>query len=172
MPRPRLALRIALLCAAALALGGCAAGAGESRVAAYEATGRELAEQVLEWIPPELGAVPAAPFVEVRDGGPGFESEGDAVWWQYEQDVQLAAVPGGSAAAAEAIAAGLQAEGWEMRRVRETEQGERIADGFRRSDAGEHWYIELTSVRYSEPSAQRLEVIIVSPTTVRGPAAP
>ena len=174
MPRPALRLRlvprVALLLAATLALGGCAAGAGESRVAAHEQTGEVIAAQVLELIPSELGAEPAAPFVEIRDGGPGFESEGDAVWWQYEQDLQLAAVPGASVAAAEAISAGLEADGWTMRRVRETERGDRVADGFRRGEADESWYIELTFVRYPEPTAQRLELIIVSPTTVRGAA--
>ncbi|HPZ34753.1 MAG: hypothetical protein R2732_01370 [Microbacteriaceae bacterium] len=172
MPRPARMWSAALLLAAALALGGCAAGTGESQVTAYEQQGEAVAARVLELIPTALGAQPAAPFAEVRDGGPGFESEGDAVWWQYEQDIQLAAVPGASAAAAEAIAAGLQSDGWTMRRVRETERGDRVADGFRRGDAGEGWYIELTSVRYPEPDAQRLELIIVSPTTVRGPAAP
>lgn len=158
--------------AVALLLSGCVAGVGESRVAEYAEVGDELATQIVGFIPEPLDPLPALPFVEVRDGGPGVEAASDSVWWQYEQDIELAARAGASVEAAEEISRGLQADGWEVRRVRETEQGQRVADGFRRSLDDEGWYIEITYVRTPLPTAQRIELILVSPATVRGEPEP
>lgn len=165
------ARRMAALAAgvlAALLLGGCAAGVSESRIGVFEEVSDELAEQVIALVPTELAATPAPPYAEVRDGGPGADAPTDAVWWQREQDIQLAAQRGASVAAAEAITRGLVADGWDTRRVRETEQGLRVADGFRKSIDDDSWYIEMTFVRYADPASQRIELIIVSPATLRG----
>lgn len=152
----------------ALLLSGCAGSVAQSRVTEYATDGHELVTQILASIPEELDAQPAPPMIEIRDGGPGIETAGDSVWWQYEQDVELAAEPEASERAAEAVTRALQADGWEVRRIRETEQGQRIADGFRRSVDDTGWYIELTFVRAPVPTAQRIELILVSPPTVRG----
>ena len=149
-------------------LGGCAVGTTESKLVVYEEAADELAEQIIAFIPVELAAPPALPRAEVRDGGPGTDAPTDAVWWQFELEVQLAAVQGASTDAAAAIAQGLEADGWDMRHVRDTEQGLRVADGFRKSIDDESWYVEITHVRYPDPGGQHIEVIVVSPATVRG----
>ena len=164
------ALAVGALVSVSLVLGGCATGVAESRVAEFEGVGTELAAEIVGSIPAGLEAQPALALAEVRDGGPGIEAATDSVWWQYEQDIELVERDGASVEAAEEIARSLQADGWEMRRVRETEQGQRVADGFRRLVDDQGWYIELTYMRTSLPMAQRIELILVSPATVRGEA--
>ena len=164
------ALAVGALVSVSLVLGGCATGVAESRVAEFEGVGTELAAEIVGSIPAGLEAQPALALAEVRDGGPGIEAATDSVWWQYEQDIELVERDGASVEAAEEIARSLLADGWEMRRVRETEQGQRVADGFRRLVDDQGWYIELTYVRTSLPMAQRIELILVSPATVRGEA--
>ena len=164
------ALAVGALVSVSLVLGGCATGVAESRVAEFEGVGTELAAEIVGSIPAGLEAQPALALAEVRDGGPGIEAATDSVWWQYEQDIELVERDGASVEAAEEIARSLQADGWEMRRVREPVQGHRVADGFRRLVDDQGWYIELTYVRTSLPMAQRIELILVSPATVRGEA--
>ena len=125
------ALAVGALVSVSLVLGGCATGVAESRVAEFEGVGTELAAEIVGSIPAGLEAQPALALAEGRDGGPGIEAATDSVWWQYEQDIELVERDGASVEAAEEIARSLQADGWEMRRVRETEQGQRVADGFR-----------------------------------------
>lgn len=159
---------LAVSASAAMLLVGCSAGVSESRTASFHTAADALAEQVVALIPAELAPRPAPLLSEVRDGGPGAEAPTDAVWWQVEQNIQLAAEPGTSVSAAESITRGLQADGWDTRRVRETERGLRVAEGFRKSIDDESWYIEMTFVRHPEPASQRIELIIVSPATIRG----
>lgn len=162
------AIAAATIVAAMVLLGGCSVGTTESKLPIYEQAADELAEQIIDFIPVELAAAPALPRAEVRDGGPGTDAPTDAVWWQFEQSVQLAAVEGASVDAAAAIAKGLEADGWDMRHVRDTEQGLRVAEGFRKRIDDDGWYVEITHVLYPDPVGQRIEVIIVSPATVRG----
>lgn len=167
-----LALLFAVSASAAVLLVGCAPAVSESRTAVFQSATDALAEQIVALIPGELAPRPAPPIGEVRDGGPGAPSPTDAVWWQFEQDIQLAPEAGASVTAAESITRGLQADGWDTRRVRETERGLRVAEGFRKWVDGESWYIEMTFVRHPEPASQRIELIIVSPATVRGEPVP
>lgn len=169
-PRGARVIVAATIAATMLVLGGCAVGTTDSKLPIYEEAAEALAEQIVDFIPVELAPSPALPRAEVRDGGPGTDAPTDAVWWQFEQSVELAAVSGASVDAAEAIAKGLIADGWDMRHVRDTEQGMRVAEGFRKSIDDDGWYIEITHVRYADPIGQRVEVIIVSPATVRGDA--
>ena len=164
------AMVVAAMAATMLMLGGCAVGTTETKLPVYEEAADELAEQIVGFIPVELEPAAAVPRAEIRDGGPGTDAPTDAVWWQFEQSVQLADVTGASVDAAAAIAQGVEADGWDMRHVRDTEQGLRVAEGFRKSIDDGGWYIEITHVRYPDPVGQRVEIIIVSPATVRGNA--
>ena len=70
-------------------------------------------------------------------------------------------------AASEAITAvtgSLAQEGWSSSRVRETDGGQTVTDGFRRDD----WYLEISWSRSRPGAVERFDIFVISPNTVRG----
>ncbi len=70
-------------------------------------------------------------------------------------------------AATEAITAvtgSLAQEGWSSSRVRETDGGQTVTDGFRRDD----WYLEISWSRSRPGAVERFDIFVISPNTVRG----
>ena len=157
-------LRAGAVVLAALLLGGCAMTA-ESRLDDYRAEAERLHERVVEEIPVELLADGAEPVSERRVESTSAEgAASDPAWWQVADTRQLIEDADASASAASAVDAYLVSEGWTAARVRETEGGQRLTDGYRRDG----WYVEVSHVEYPEGMAQRIEVLVVSPETVRG----
>jgi hypothetical protein len=155
----------------ALALGGCSM-TPQSRLDEYHAEADRLLEDTIALIPDDLAPAPGFSESEPRFGpAEGSAAASDPAWWQARESVNLAPQTDASADAAAAIAAGLESDGWRQSRVRETEGGDRIADGFRREVDGDQWYIEVTWVRTRPEMAEVVEVLVVSPQTVRGSAA-
>ena len=163
--RPLLAATVALF---ALVLGGCSM-TPESRLDEYQTEADRLLSETVALIPadldPESGFSESEPRYLPTEGA---ASASDPAWWQARENLNLAAETDASADAAAAIAAGLTADGWRESTVRETEGGARITDGFRKDlDSGE-WYIEVTWVQTRPEMAEVVEVLVVSPQTVRG----
>lgn len=152
----------------ALALGGCSM-TSESRLDDYRTEADRLLRETVALIPEELAAESGFSESEPRFGpteGPAAAS--DPAWWQARDTLNLAARTDAAADAAAAISAALTDDGWTASRVRETDGGARIADGFRKDLEGAQWYIEVTWVTSRPGKAEVVEVLVVSPQTVRG----
>lgn len=70
-------------------------------------------------------------------------------------------------AASEAITAvtgSLAQEGWSSSRVRETDGGQTVTDGFGRDD----WYLEISWSQSRPGAVERFDIFVISPNTVRG----
>jgi hypothetical protein len=154
----------------ALLLGGCAM-TPQSRLDEYRIESERLTAEVLTFVPEDLLTDDIITESEPRYGEAVTvrERPGDPAWWQVRTYQTLVAEADASADAAAAIEAGLTADGWSHRRVRETDGGTRFAEGYSRdSSDGETWYIEVTWVLTAPEKAELLEVLVVSPPTVRG----
>lgn len=152
----------------ALALGGCSM-TPESRLDEYQTEADRLLSETVALIPadldPESGFSESEPRYAPAEGA---ASASDPAWWQARESLNLAAETDASADAAAAIAAGLTGDGWSESKVRETEGGARITDGYRKDLDGGEWYIEVTWVQTRPEMAEVVEVLVVSPQTVRG----
>ncbi|MGX1703233.1 hypothetical protein [Microbacterium sp. NPDC055357] len=163
---------IAVLATAALALtlGGCSM-TTTSRLDEYAAATDALMADTVAVIPTDLVDEVGFSESEPRYESPlGAGSAEDAAWWQALESIVLVSQSDASADAAAAITEHLVTDGWTTSRVRETDGGRRIADGFRREIDGGDWYIELTWVMTAPDKAEVVEVLVVSPQTVRGDA--
>lgn len=158
----------AVLVALTITLGGCTMTA-ESRLDEYHTEADLILAETVELIPAELvdnvGFAESEPRFGATEGTP---APSDPAWWQAYEGINLVATADASADAAEAIANGLGSDGWRDGRVRETEDGARIADGYRKEIDGANWYIEVTWVTTRAGKAEVIEVLVVSPQTVRG----
>ena len=141
----------------------------ESRLDEYQTEADRLLSETVAMIPADLD--PESGFSESEpryDPTEGAASASDPAWWQARDRLNLAAKTDASADAAAAIAAWLTADGWHESKVRETEGGDRITDGYRKELDGDEWYIEVTWVKTRPEKAEVIEVLVVSPYTVRG----
>lgn len=155
----------------ALALGGCSM-TPDSRLDEYRAEADRLLRDTVALIPDALAPQTGFSESEPRFGpAEGTAAASDPAWWQARESLNLTSQTDASADAAAAIAGTLASDGWRQSRVRETEGGARIADGFRREANGEEWYIEVTWVKTRPGMAEVVEVLVVSPQTVRGATA-
>ncbi|MDE0545174.1 hypothetical protein [Microbacterium sp. C7(2022)] len=142
----------------------------ESKLDEYHAEADRIVAETVALIPPELIDNVGFSESEPRSGAAilGTDDPNDPAWWQAREDLNLVSETDASADAAAAIASGLNADGWRESRVRMTQEGARIADGFRKDLDGEGWYIEVTWVMTRPDKAEVIEVLVVSPQTVRG----
>ncbi|MFJ2503210.1 hypothetical protein [Microbacterium sp. NPDC087592] len=140
----------------------------ESRLDEYQEKADALAMSVVGLIPEELQPVMDG---DLRSEGTaplnGVTSERrpqDVAWWQTRADVHLVARENAAAEAIEAVSDALEADGWSIERVRETDGGETVTDGFRRGE----WYMEIAWTRSVPGHVERFDISVVSPNTVRG----
>ncbi len=140
-----------------LSLGGCVAG---SRIDEYQAEAEALSERLGAEVPDEL--IVDEPIV---DSTIGYAVATGPVWSHVSRHFVLVDGPGASERAAEAVAAVLEDEGWSYRRVRETDGGSWIYDGYWR----DKWYVELRWVDSSaqEGVAETISIAVTSPATSR-----
>jgi hypothetical protein len=158
----------ATLVALALALGGCTM-QPDSRLDEYHADADRIMAETVALIPEQLVAEVGFSESEPRFGPTeGAAAPGDPAWWQALESLVLENRADASADAAASVSSALTSDGWERSRVRETEGGTRITDGFRREIDGGEWYIELTWVTTEPERAEVVEILVVSPMTVRG----
>lgn len=158
----------AVIAVLALALGGCTM-QPDSRLDEYQVEAERIMADAVALIPEDLRTDVVVSESEPRFGPiEGAASPDQPAWWQVSEILQQVDETDASADAAAEISEGLAADGWEQSRVRETEQGARITDGFRRDIDGEQWYIEVTSVTTRPDKAEVVQLLVVSPTTVRG----
>ncbi|UYK39714.1 hypothetical protein [Microbacterium terricola] len=144
----------------------------DSRLDEYQAEAERLVEEVTQEIPDDLIDEVVITESEARYGETESAEElpSDPAHWQVYRAINLVSEDGASADAAARISRMLADDGWAESRVRETEDGRRIADGFRTTIDGGEWYLELTWVKSAPELAETIEVTIVSPPTVRGDA--
>lgn len=141
----------------------------ESRLDQYHAEADRLLAETVAMIPEDLAPEPGFSESEPRYAeSEGAASASDPAWWQARESLNLASQTDASADAAASIAAGLTADDWRESRVRETEGGVRITDGYRKDLDDAEWYIEVTWVQTRPDMAEVVEVLVVSPQTVRG----
>ena len=152
-----------------LLLGGCAM-ESPSRLDEYRTEAEGLSADVLALVPPALRNADADTMSKARFGDTSAAAPrpGDSAWWEVRTYAELALEPEASRAAAAAISDGLKADGWTEDRVRETNGGARITDGYRDEIDGEDWYIEVTSVVTRPGQVETLLITVVSPQTTRG----
>lgn len=162
---------LAMTALIALALGGCAMQT-ESRLDDYLAESQRMAVETAELVPDE----PAAEVVD-RGSEPRFgdtqtaeQKPSDPAWAQARSRIEWsdAAPAGTSEAGAGAIAQALGDDGWSESRVRETSEGARVTDGFRKEVDGEDWYIEVAWTTPDSGLAEAVDILVVSPATTRG----
>lgn len=152
----------------AVALGGCTMQPA-SRLDEYHAETDRIMADVMALVPADLISDVGFSESEPRFGPTeSTASPSDPAWWQALESLNLVDQPDASANAAAAVSEALVADGWQQSRVRETQGGVRIADGYRTEMGDGEWYIELTWVKTQPERAEVLEILVVSPMTVRG----
>ncbi|GAA5033874.1 hypothetical protein ACFQRL_15320 [Microbacterium fluvii] len=155
----------------ALTLGGCTmqtdSKLDDFRVEAERLTDDLTAQIAADAIDEIVGTESQARY---GDTNSAEQKPTDPAWWQVYRTINLVSEPDASATAASAISDHLAADGWTEERVRETEEGRRIADGFRKDTDDGQWYIEVTWVTTAPEMAETIELTVVSPETVRGDA--
>lgn len=140
-----------------------------SRLDEYHAETDRIMADVMALVPADLISDVGFSESEPRFGPTeSTASPSDAAWWQALESLNLVDQPDASANAAAAVSEALVADGWQQSRVRETQGGVRIADGYRTEMGDGEWYIELTWVKTQPERAEVLEILVVSPMTVRG----
>jgi hypothetical protein len=158
----------AIIAALALAVSGCAAPA-QSRLAEYHRVADHYMAETVARIPAPLVAE-----VTFSESEPRFESSlpvvsaNDPAWWHVYRVIELTDRADAAADAASIIDAALVDDGWVASRVRETEGGARLSDGYRAEREGGRWYIEVTWTRTQPDRVEVIEITVVSPSTVRG----
>lgn len=134
-------------------LAGCVA---ESRIDEYRAEAEALSKRLGAQVRDEL--IVGDAFV---DSYLGYGVASGPVWWHVYRDYNLVDEDGASEHAATSVAAVLMDEGWSHRRVRETDEGSLIYDGYRRDE----WYVELQWVVADSDMAEAISIAVTSPTT-------
>lgn len=157
-------LAVALLCV--LVLSGCAP--ADSRLDEYRTTAQDIAARIVGLIPAELeptsDAATQSRGVAPLNGVTSKTSPRDTARWEVRAFVRLADREGSAAAAIAAVTRALEDDGWASSRVRETGGGRTVTDGFRRDG----WYVEIAWSRSEPGTAERFDIFVVSPDTVRG----
>lgn len=134
----------------------------DSRLDEYRVEAERLSEQLAAAVPADLIEAEAIVESAVRhDVGADAASP---AWWQVRRVMRLIEEQDASAVAAESVAAVLIGDGWDQSRVRESEEGRRIVDGYRKDD----WYVELTWITTEPGMAEAFSTLVVSPTTTLG----
>lgn len=161
-------LTVIALILAVITLGGCAM-QPESRIDEFLTQSQRLAMETVGRAPAEPAGTVQDEGAEVRfgDTASAEEKPTDPAWAQARAGIQYGSQLGASETGAAAIAAGLVSDGWEQSRVRETSEIE-VTDGFRKSIDGDDWYVEMAWVRAAPGNVEWIEVLVVSPGTVRG----
>lgn len=140
-----------------------------SRLDEYRAEVDRIMADTVALVPAELVAEVGFSESEPRFGPTeAAPAASDPAWWQALESLVLVDETDASADAAAVVRDALTSDGWTPSRVRETEGGIRITDGYRTEREGGEWYIELTWVATAPGRAEVLEVLVVSPMTVRG----
>lgn len=142
----------------------------DSRLADYLTQAETLAGQVAAMAPQSPPAEIQTRAAESRIEKPfGEERPTDPAWAQARAFVTYGKASGASAAAGAAVAEQLEADGWTKRPVREVDDV--VTEGFRKDIDGSEWYVETAWSRPQDGMAQNLDILVVSPPTVRGDAA-
>ncbi|MDN4479648.1 hypothetical protein [Demequina muriae] len=164
----------AVLCTLiAASLGGCAM--PESELDEYREVAEELRVELDAQIPTEL--IRDEPIIEgsVSEGaqhGPGGEPSSPASW-HLNHFRRLIDEPGSSQQTAQALQDHLTDEGWRYSREGTGSSGTSFTEGYRRSDEDDGlWYIQIIWAETSPDRVERVDVLIVSPTTVLGTDPP
>lgn len=156
---------IAALALATITLGGCMS-MEESRLDEFRDRSEQLMDELLDTIPadlaPETGLIDSA--VRIGDTQSAEDKPSDPAWWQTSTAVNFANVTDASVTAAAVLAEHLTSDGWSQEHVRTSSDGESTADGFRHDG----WYVEVTRYETVAGKAELLQLLIVSPDTVRG----
>lgn len=130
-----------------------------SNIDHYQAEAESVATSIVALAPAGAEALPWDSAMATGGGVPDA-----AVWWQVTQAINTAeGVTGGAEAAGEAIAAGLEADGWDGKKLARSDE-DRAVFGFSRDDAdGGKWYVELR-YRLGE-TARGVDFLVASPPT-------
>lgn len=161
----RLWAAVALL--SVLMLGGCSV-AVDSRIDEYQKTAEDLVTHVVQLIPSDLQPVQDAATdsrgVAPQNGVTAQKRPQDTARWEVRTYLALANRQDAASEAITAVTGSLAQEGWSSSRVRETDGGQTVTDGFRRDD----WYLEISWSRSRPGAVERFDIFVVSPNTVRG----
>ena len=148
----------ALLAASLIALGGCAV-TKTSKIDDYQVEAESLATSIAAMAPADAEVLPWDSAMATGGGVPDSD-----VWWQVTQAINTAeGTPNGAEAAGLAITEGLEADGWDGKKLGRSDET-RAVFGFNRADSeGDKWYIELR-YRLGE-TARGVDFLVVSPPT-------
>jgi len=147
-----------LLAVSLIALGGCAM-TETSKIDQYQREAQTIATDLVAVVPGNTEVLNWDSALGTGGGTPDAE-----VWWQVSQAMNAAeGLVGGAGAVGDALAAKLEADGWDGNELARSNES-RAVFGFNREDAeGGDWYVE---VRYRlGENARGVDFLVVSPTT-------